>query len=61
MATKTKAPTHSARNRKTAARNAKIYNAVVVDGKRQADVGKRFGLAQCTVSQIVNNPNSHTY
>ena len=36
-------------------------NAVLVDGKSQADVGARFGLAQCTVSQIVNNPHSHEY
>lgn len=54
-------PRNFARNRGQAQRNADIYNAVVVKGERQEDVGQRFGLTQCTVSCIVNNPNSATY
>lgn len=54
-------PRHYASNYRQARRNAAIKNAVLIDGKSQADVGARFGLAQCTVSQIVNNPHSHEY
>lgn len=62
MATKSNTmPRNFARNREQATRNARIYNAVVVQGRKQKDVGRKFGLAQCTVSQIVNNPNSATY
>ena len=54
-------PRRAARNRDLARRNAKIYNAVALKGKTQAQVAEQFGVTPGLVCQIVNNPFSHEY
>lgn len=59
-------PTNAASTKAIAERNATIFNLYHYGDEkgtryRQVDLGKRFGLSQGAVSQIVRNPNSHLY